>query len=89
MQTFNYQKHPDSQELFPLPLLHFHHQHHGNGGGNKKKTDEKIKKMKCIMYNVSSLYIRYHTPSDSDILDQLLQQQRYNRRERPPVDGNF
>ncbi len=35
------------------------------------------------------MLLRYHTPSDSDILEQLLQQQRYNRRERPPIDGKI
>ena len=34
-----------------------------------------------------SNYYRYHELSEKEILDHLLHQQRYDKRERPPVDG--
>ena len=42
--------------------------------------------MKPIIYH--ALIFRYHELSEKEILDHLVHQQRYDKRERPPSEGN-
>ena len=76
-----------------LPLV----DQHGNGGGKIAQKYNEIstqinsnwKQPGILLKSNYFLLFRYHELSEKEILDHLVHQQRYDKRERPPSEGKI